>query len=82
MTDVGDSVEFPRPLDERDWPHPRDCWYPMKPTDVLLPDGQIESGALGRVKRNQHESRFVIRWDGVRWVVVRSPLTSETTEPS
>ncbi len=77
--DVGDIVDFPPPRDERDWPQPRDCWYPMKPSDALLPDGRIESGALGRVKHNQHEKRYAIRWDGVRWVVIRSPLGDVAT---
>ena len=71
---VGDEVEFPPPIGDNAWPDPRGDLYPMKPWDRILPDGQIESQALGRVKANQHERRSVIQWTEGRWVVVRLPL--------
>jgi hypothetical protein len=49
----------------------------MKPWDRMLPDGQIESDAHGRVKTNQHERRTVIQWTGGRWVVVRLPIATD-----
>jgi hypothetical protein len=66
-------VEFPPPIGAKNWPDPRGDLYPMKPWDRMLPDGQIESDALGRVKSNQHVRRSVIQWTGGRWVVVRLP---------
>jgi hypothetical protein len=49
----------------------------MKPWDRMLPDGQIQSGAHGRVKSNQHERRSVIQWTEDRWVVVRLPIYTD-----
>jgi len=74
---LGDEVEFPPPMGANDWPGPRGDLYPMKPWDRMLPDGQIESEALGRVKGNQHERRSVIQWTEGRWVVVRLPIETD-----
>lgn len=74
---VGDEVEFPPPIGDMGWPEPRGDLYPMKPWDKMLPDGRIESEALGRVKTNQHERRSVIQWTGGRWVVVRLALQTD-----
>lgn len=76
MHRVEDEVDFPPPLRDKDWPDPRGDLYPMKPWDKLLPDGRIESGALGRVKDKQHERRSVIQWTERRWVVVRLPIAT------
>jgi hypothetical protein len=73
---MGDEVEFPPPIGPN-WPGPRGDLYPMKPWDRMLPDGQIESDALGRVKTNQHERRSVIQWTDGRWVVVRCPIATD-----
>src|SRR4051794_23415947 len=56
--------------------HPRDSWYPMKPSDEFRPDGQLFSGGRGHVKHDQHHRRYVIRWDGCQWRVVRIPLAT------
>jgi len=47
---LGDEVEFPPPIGANGRPAPRGDLCPMKPWDRLLPDDQIESEALGRVK--------------------------------
>jgi hypothetical protein len=49
----------------------------MKPWERMLPNGQIKSGAHGRLKSNQHERRWVIRWTEGRLVVIRLPIETE-----
>ena len=79
---LGDEVDFPPPAGDKDWPDPRGDMYPMKPWDRILPDGQIESDALGRVKSNQHERRWVIQWTEGRWIVVRLPIATDGVHAS
>ena len=64
----------PSPDDGHGWPRPTRTAYPMKPSDTLMADGRLFSGALGRVKINQHERRVVVEWRGDAWVVVRPRL--------
>lgn len=78
-TSAGDGVDQsftppPSPNPGDAWPAPTRTVYPMKPSDSLLEDGRIFSGALDRVKAVQHEQRVVVRWIDGSWVVARRRL--------
>ena len=64
----------PPPSEGQPWPGPTRSAYPLKPWDRILEDGQIVSGALGRIKHAQHEHRVVVEWRVDNWAVVRHRL--------
>lgn len=77
--DGGDLVDQsftppPAPVEGSPWPSPTRTAYPMKPSGTLLDDGRLVSGALDRVKANQHEQRVIVRWTNAGWVVARPRL--------
>jgi hypothetical protein len=81
---MAESPPVPRPDDQ---PHPPGTLtrtiYVLKSTDQWLPDegphGAIWSGALGRIKLNQHPARTILDTDGA---VLRRPLPAgEVTRP-
>jgi len=74
-------VAPPTPKPDKGWPRPTPTAYPMKPSDVLLDDGRLYSGGLGRVKLVQHEHRVVVKWQDGEWVVVRPRLHQPTGGP-
>lgn len=77
--DGGDLVDQsftppPAPDEGSPWPSPTCTAYPMKPSDTILDDGRLVSGALDRVKANQHEHRVIVRWTDAGWAVARRRL--------
>jgi hypothetical protein len=62
------------PTADKPWPRPTRTVYPMKPSDLLLEDGLLYSGGLGRTKLMQHEHRVILKWQGDKWAVVRPRL--------
>lgn len=63
----------PPPTQGGDWPQPTKTVYPMKPHDRLLDNGALHSGALGRIKAEQHHHKVVVEWTGEHWIVRRVP---------